>query len=270
MLAANVAAFPPCISILKSVGFVSESDGSALMLGRNKKVVNVAPLTVARDCIDKWIDKNRQEIAAASRRRRDDMERQRLAEEAAAASDDGEEHEENKEDVDPDAVSIKLRLEGKKKVHDLALRADDPLSLLLDRLPEKVEDDQEVQFTCVAKRLVVKSSDEVAMSKSLREHGLVPTASIVVKIGNGSGTESSSTLKERAAAQKSRKKGSHTMQSVGIYGKDDNAKGELVDGGGGVLYEQDVSDDEEETIDADQQSEGKGDEKGKQEASEED
>jgi hypothetical protein len=36
------------------------------------------------------------------------------------------------------------------------------------------------------------------------------------------------------------------MQSVGIYGKDDNAKGELIDGGGGTLYEHDVTDDEEE------------------------
>lgn len=246
MLAANVAAFPPCISILKSIGFVSESNGSALTLGKNRKVVNVAPFTVARDCINKWIDKNRQEITAAGRRLVDDIERKRLAEEAVAASNDGEEHEEKKEEVDPDAISIKLCLEGKKKVYNLALRAGDPLSLLLDRLPEKAEDDQEVQFTCVAKRLAIKSSDEVAMSKFLREHGLVPTASIIVKIGNGSGTESSSTLKERAAAQRSRKKGSHTMQSVGIYGKDDNSKGELFDGGCGVLYEQVVSNDEEE------------------------
>jgi hypothetical protein len=246
VLAANVAAFPPCISILKSIGFVSESNGSALTLGKNRKVVNVAPFTVARDCINKWIDKNRQEITAAGRRLVDDIERKRLAEEAVAASNDGEEHEEKKEEVDPDAISIKLCLEGKKKVYNLALRAGDPLSLLLDRLPEKAEDDQEVQFTCVAKRLAIKSSDEVAMSKFLREHGLVPTASIIVKIGNGSGTESSSTLKERAAAQRSRKKGSHTMQSVGIYGKDDNSKGELFDGGCGVLYEQVVSNDEEE------------------------
>jgi thioredoxin-like negative regulator of GroEL len=259
VLAAKVAAFSPCISILKSVGFVAESDGSAMMLGKNKKVVNVAPVTVARDCIDKWMDKNRQEIAAASRKRRDDIERQRLAEDAAAASDKEEEHQEE-EEVDPDAVLIKMRVEGKKKVSDLVLRADDPLSRILESLSEKADDDQEIQLTCVAKRLVVKSSDEVAMSNSLREHGLVPTASIVVKIGNGSGTESSSSLKDRAAAHKNRKKGSHTMQTVGIYGKDDNAKGELVDGGGGVMYEQDVSDDEEEPVEADQQSEGKDDE----------
>jgi thioredoxin-like negative regulator of GroEL len=259
VLAAKVAAFPPCLSILKSVGFVTESDGSAMILGKNKKVVNVAPVTVARDCIDKWIDQNRQKIAASSRKRRDDVERQRLAEEAAAASDN-EEKQEEEEEVDPDNVLIMMRMEGKKKVSKLALRADDPLSRILESLQEKVDDNQEIQLTCVAKRLIVKSSNTVAMKKSLREHGLVPTASIVVKIGNGSGTESASSIKDRAAAQKNRKKGSHTMQTVGIYGKDDNAKGELVDGGGGVLYEQDVSDDEEEPVEADQQSQGKDDE----------
>jgi len=36
------------------------------------------------------------------------------------------------------------------------------------------------------------------------------------------------------------------MQSVGIYSKDDDAKAELIDGGGGVWYEHDVTDDEEE------------------------
>jgi len=243
VLAAKVAAFPPCLSILKSVGFVMESDGSAMVLGKNKKVVNVAPLTVSRDCIDKWIDRNRQKIAAAARKRRDDLERQRLAEEAAEASDEEEEEEEEIE-VDPDAVSIKLRIEGKKKVHEFDFRADDPLSRIVDSLPVDVEG-EDVQLTCVAKRLVVKSSDATAMGKSLRDHGLVPAASIVVKIGDGSRSEGSD-LKERAAAQKSKKKGSHTMQSVGIYSKDDNAKSELIDGGGGVWYEHDVTDDEAE------------------------
>ena len=243
VLAAKVASFPPCISILKSVGFVMETDACAMVLGKNKKVVNVAPLTVSRDCIDKWIDRNRQQIAAAARKRRDDIERQRLAEEAAEASDEEEDEEEI--EVDPDAVSIKLRIEGKKKVHELDLRADDPLSLIIDSLPIDVEG-EDVQLTCAAKRLVVKSSDAASMGKSLRDHGLVPAASIVVKIGEGSQSGRNSSLKERAAAQKSKKKGSHTMQSVGIYGKDDNAKGELIDGGGGVWYEQDVTDDEAE------------------------
>lgn len=261
ILAAKVASFPSCLSILKSVGFAKESDASAMVLGKNKKVVNVAPLTVSRDCIDKWIDRNRQKIAAAERKRRDDEERQRLAEEAANASDE-EEDEEEEITVDPDAVSIKLRIEGKKKIHDLDMRADNPLSTIIDSLPVDTTEEEEIQITCVAKRLIVKSSDSNAMNKSLREHGLVPAASIVVKIGDGSKTDDSvGGLKERAAAKKSKKKGSHTMQSVGIYSKDDNAKGELIDGGGGVWYEHDVSDDEaqEESADVEEEKDGSDD-----------
>ena len=37
------------------------------------------------------------------------------------------------------------------------------------------------------------------------------------------------------------------MQSIGVYSTEDNAKGELIDGGGGTWYEHDVDDDEEET-----------------------
>ena len=70
----------------------------------------------------------------------------------------------------------------------------------------------------------------------------MPAASVVVKVGTGSTTDASS-LKERAA-KKALKRGSHTMHSIGVYAKDDNNKAELIDGGGGVWYEHDISDDE--------------------------
>jgi hypothetical protein len=94
---------------------------------------------------------------------------------------------------------------------------------------------------------VVKSSDKVAMTKSLEAHGLMPAASVVVKIGSPTvaAAANSTNLKERAAG-KNQKKGSHTMQSIGIYSKDDNNKAELIDGGGGVWYEHDISDVEDE------------------------
>merc|ERR1712224_552082 len=98
-----------------------------------------------------------------------------------------------------------------------------------------------------AKRLIVKSSDEITLSNSFKALGLSPSAALVIQLGDKKeGGPVASKLKERALAQKNLKKGSHTMQSIGVYAKDDNAKGELVDGGGGVLYEQDVTDDEEE------------------------
>ena len=244
VIAAKIAAFPPCISMLKYVGFVKEADGSAMTIGKGKKVVNVAPLTVARDAIDKWIDRNRHTLAAAARKRKDEKERARLAAEAALNPPE-EEDEDEEVEVDPDAVTLKVRLEGKKKVHELALHADDPLQAALDALPIEVDQDG-VQIVCASKKLVVKASDAGAMAKTLREHKLVPAASLVIKLGNVVEREASSSLKDRASAQKSKKKGSHTMQSVGIYAKDDNAKGELIDGGGGTLFEHDVTDSEDE------------------------
>lgn len=249
VVAARIAAHAPCMQILKSVGFSTEDGGGALVIGNGKKVVNVAPLLVTRDCIDKWIDRNRYEIAKAARQKRDEVERARLAEEGAFDEDEYDsEEEEEEEKIDPDACTIKLRIEGKKKVHELAMRADDTLSTVIDRLPGGVHEDGEVQITCTAKRLIVKSSNAEAMSTTLMDHGLLPASLLVVKtasanLGSSKGRPKSS-LAERAKARKGKKKGSHTMASIGIYSKDDNAKGELIDMGGGVWMEHDITDDE--------------------------
>ena len=89
------------------------------------------------------------------------------------------------------------------------------------------------------------------MGKTLRESKLTPAASVVIKIGSGVARDkSSSNLKERAAARKEKSKGEHTMQSIGIYSKDDNNKNELIDGGNGVWYEHASDDEEEEEVDA--------------------
>ena len=183
-------------------------------------------------------------MAAAARKRKDELDRARLQAEREAAGEDEQEEIEEEEEIDPTACTLKLRLDGKKKVHEVVLHEDDTLSAVLKALNVDSEE-EDVQITCVAKRLVVKSSDESAMKKTLREHRLMPSAAIVVKVGSGSQTETSS-LKERAAEKKNKKKGSHTMQSIGIYAKDDNNKAELIDGGGGVWYEHDVSEDEDE------------------------
>ena len=249
VIAAKVASQPPAVAILKSVGFGTE-DGSddVVVIGKGKKAVNVAPLLVARDCIDKWIDKNRYEIAKAARLKKDELERARLAAEVELEDEYDSEDDEEEEPVDPDACTIRLRIDGKKKVHDLAMRADDTLSGLVDKLPGGAPAEEEVvQITCTARRLIVKSSDTVTMNKTLRELKLMPSASVVVKIGS-SGADSASTtssLAERAKARQERKKGEHTMASIGIYSKDDNAKGELIDGGGGVWYEHDITSDDE-------------------------
>jgi len=254
VIATRIAAYPPAVSILKSAGFTNDegSPQNTLILDKGKKVVNVARLTVARDSIDKWIDTNVREIASAKRKRQDEIARNKLLEEAEEIEeDDDDADEEEKNKIDTNVCHLKLRLEGKNKIHDVVLKADDPLSSVINALPTTVQSDEEVQITCAARRLIVKSTDSEEMKKTLREHKLTPAASVVIKIGNkskSSNSEDKPSLKERAAARKSRTKGEHTMQSIGIYAKDDNAKGELIDGGGGVWYEHDVTDDEESGV----------------------
>ena len=275
VIAKNVGVFAPAVAILKSVGFINDvgSPKNSLVLGKGKKIVNVAPFVVARDTIDKWIDLNRRAIATAARKKQDELARAKLLEEAEEVDEEEEDIEEVAVKIDPDACALKVRLEGKNKVHDISLKADDPLSSIIDALPIELPEGEELQITCTARRLIVKSTDTDAMSKSIRHHRLAPAASLVVKVINSNKDtteeESTSSIKERAAARKSRKKGEHTMQSVGIYAKDDNAKGELIDGGGGVWYEHDVSDDEEEKPDESQEANDDAEDSESQETKEE-
>jgi len=244
-IAAKVTSFPATLAMMKSVGFATSADGNSMTLGKGKKLVNVAPLMVARDAIDKWIDQSRYEIAKAARKRKDEEDRARLEAEGHFEKDEEEEVEVDEKVVDLDSCQLKVRMEGKKKVHEMSFSADDPVKIILDQLPSKPSDEEEVQITCVAKRLVLKSTEEGSFTKSFRELGLSPSAAVVVSVGGSKPKEASTTKLAEKAALKKRKKGSHTMQSVGIYSKDDNAKAELIDGGGGVWYEHDVSDDEE-------------------------
>jgi len=248
VIAARIGAFEPALAILKSVGFKEDEDSptKTLVLGKGKKIVNIAPLNVARDAIDKWIDNNRRAIATALRKKQDEAARTKLLDEAEEVESDDEEEEEDVPQIDLNECELKFRIEGKNKLHDVTLSADDTLEAIIEALPVKVPDGVEITITCAARRLIVKSTDEEAMGKTLRESKLTPAASIVVKIGSGvDRTESTSSLKERAAARKEQSKGEHTMQSIGIYAKDDNAKGNLIDGGGGTWYEQDVTTDDE-------------------------
>ena len=138
-------------------------------------------------------------------------------------------------------------------MHDMHLRADDTLRSVIDSLPGNAAGGgEEVRVTCASRRLVALSSDDAVMSRTLRDLGLTPSASVVVRIGGGvaAGTEvapsaeegeaggGGSGLAERAAKRRERSaRGNreHTMQSVGIYSKDDNNKANLIDGGGGGL-----------------------------------
>jgi thiol-disulfide isomerase/thioredoxin len=246
----KVAQYQPCLAILKAIGFVPEGD-SMLVVAKGKKVVNIALFVVARDCIDKWIDKNRYQIAAAGRKRKDEIDRARLAAEAEEAAANQIEDEEDEDDDAEEVVEesnvclLRVRLDGKKKVHDVGMDADDTLSDLLGKMPYQVNDGEIVQLTCVAKRLVVKSTDTEVMSKTLAQLKLMPSASIVVKIGETADVVTKGSLAERAVSQKKKSTGSHSMHSIGLYSTKDGSKAEEFESGG-VVYEHDVTDIEDE------------------------
>jgi thioredoxin len=246
-----VTQYPAAVSILNSVGFKPQDSESEelLTLGRDKKVVNVAPLSIVQNTIDRWLSNHRSEVSAAERKRRDMEERARLHAEGAFDKTETEsDEEEEKNEVDTNVCRLNVRIEGKKKVHQLELHSDDPLEYVLTRLPIKdLRDDTEVKITCAAKRLVLTDRQAIA-SQSLRQLGLTPSSSIVVSVASKKDdeAEAKSILSTRAAKKTKKKTGSHTMHSIGVYAKDDNAKGELVESGGGAVYEQDVTDDEEE------------------------
>mmetsp|Transcript_26980 Transcript_26980/g.57808 ORF Transcript_26980/g.57808 Transcript_26980/m.57808 type:complete len:861 (+) Transcript_26980:33-2615(+) len=251
VIAAKIGQHRPCLAILKSIGFVNDGD-STLVIAKGKRIVNVAPFVVGRDCIDKWIDRNRYQIAAAGRKRKDEMGRIRLAAEAEEAAknpvDVEEEEEESEDEVDDNLCVLKLRLEGKKKVHDVEMDADDTLSTLLEKLPFPVDDGETVQLTCVAKRLIVKSTETDKISKTLSQLRLMPTASIVVKIGEGKKADAAKgSLAERAASKKKQATGTHSMHSIGLYAQDDGKKANTFESGG-VLYEHVLTDDEDEDM----------------------
>ncbi len=253
VIKAKISQHQPCLAILKAIGFVPEGD-SILVVAKGKAVVNVTPFVVARDCIDKWIDKNRYQIAAAGRKRKDEMDRARLAAAAAANQVDDEENIEDEdteeENVKSNTCIIRVRLDGKKKVREIEMNPDDTLSDLLGKTPFQVDDGEIVQLTCAAKRLVVKSTNTELMSKTLDQLKLMPTASIVIKIGETANADVSvkGSLAERVVSQKKKSSGSHSMHSIGLYAKDDGCKAEVFESGG-VIYEHDVTDHEDEQED---------------------
>ena len=248
VIAAKIGRHESCLSILKSIGFKPDGE-SALVVAKDKRVVNIAPFVVGRDCIDKWIDRNRYLIAKAARKRKDEDNLARLAaeaEEAARNQPEVEEESEEEEEEDDSLCTIKVRVEGERKTHEVELDRDDTLSTLLDTLPFEVDEGETVQFTCAARRLVVKSTDADQMSQSLLDLKLAPSASIVVKVGEGPAQSSSKgSMAERAAARKKKTSGSHSMHSIGLYSQNDGSKAETFESGG-VLYDHDVSDDEAE------------------------
>jgi hypothetical protein len=138
----------------------------------------------------KWIERTRSEVAKAARKRKDE-EHHKLLQEEEARNPKPKEVEEEVLEVDPNLCTLNVCLEGKEKVHELALHTDDDtLRTVLERMPKlpKSEDaDSGVfQVTCVTKRLFVKSTDKATMNISLRELKLTPAAALVIASSSSS------------------------------------------------------------------------------------
>ncbi len=230
--------------LLPTLGF--ENDGDGKMLYPSK---NIGPLMVCQSSIDKWLSIHRREMAAAARKRRDEEARAQLEVEEEVY----DEYDEDEEEEEDGMVQIRLRIQGKKKVHELNVPSDImSLSNLIAPFL-KGSENKEYTIVCPSKKISISSSDTESLSQPLQDGPLISSSSktalsLVLQFVTPKKEEAEtikSTLQERAAARRSKRKGSHTMQSVGIYAKDDNAKGELIDGGGGVWYEHDVTSDDE-------------------------
>lgn len=164
--------------------------------------------------------------------------------------------------VDPNIAKLKVRFQGFKKVYSLEFEKSDMLQSILGELKEIERFDgdlSDVQITCAAKRIIFSCTPENC-EKSLDELGLYPVVSIVIQLPSDQSMttkeKSTTTLADRAKINREKKKGSHTMQSTGIYSTNDGAKGELIDGGSGVLWEHDITDDEEEEAEVDNSAKG--------------
>jgi thiol-disulfide isomerase/thioredoxin len=272
IFAEKVTPFPSAIKILEIIGFhsyiddpvQSVSDGNDekmyLLFGQSQQeVINTVPLAIGRDSISKWLEKHRGSgIAPYTSLKRIQETTNEISSLTTLSQHEEPDLRQRQVSTGSTATTtstttlVKYRFEGKNKVHEAHVNVHTSLKDFIHRyclddaaLSYKLDD---VQITCISKRLIIKLSDHNgSMDKSFHDHGLYPSAQLVVKLVSVEDTKKSSNnnhnLKERATKRK-KKRGSHTMQSVGIYAKDDNNKAELIDGGGGVWYEHDVSDDE--------------------------
>ena len=178
------------------------------------------------------------------RKKRDEGERERVRiqleeeEKERILEEEAEEAERSLEKARlKDFAVVKYRRSGKKKVTTLEVPKTSTLSDLISSIGGLPPSHS---LVCTNLRKTFTPND---MSSTLESLGMCPGCNVVIT-PPPSPSDGSESLSSRELKKK--KKGSHTMQSVGIYSKDDNAKGELIDGGGGTVYEQEVTSDEEE------------------------
>jgi len=236
--------------LLPILGFTPSSTDTDKFVYKSK---NLAPLMICQSSLDKWISIHSRQLAMDERKRIDQLALSQLE---ITEEEYDDEYDDEEEEEDDGFVQIRLRIQGKQKVHELKLSSQD--TTLTELVQPYLEQDQKEEFhiVCPSKKVSISSTDTETMSSTLQQCSFIgPMTSLVLQFSSSNKSEDTTQddkhkLQQRAAARRSKQTGYHTMQSVGIYSKDDNVKGELIDGGGGVWYEQDVTtDDEAETQD---------------------
>jgi len=266
--------------ILLLSGFQQQYNNDGEVLQLSPELKNIAPIKIITSTLKAYIHKKGIYIKNEERKQKDDADKLELdLIDDEYDTDDEEEEGEKERNDDPNLCSIRLRIQqqqSKKKPITIEYQLDPDkttlssiIPMILSAINQNNDDPPEIRFVCTSKKLLLSSTNPSHVSKiqekSLRDLGFMPSISLVANIIPSGDTisnkEETDTTKTKAEMLKARRNkqstkrnkgsGSHTMQSIGIYSKDDNAKSELIDGGGGVWYEHDVSDDDDENKDDD-------------------
>ena len=223
--------------------------------------VNVAPLSIITDCVDKFVKVQRTKFLNERRAGEDDKAKEgiqkmldeeektkaeiRAKAEAEKQAELLKEAEKRKAEAEKmkqleidGQVRLKWRLSDKKKTHVSEFSEDDPIQALFVQVLNHTEGDEETTFTltCAAKKIVLNSSS-VESETTFADVGLVGSCSVVIAQDGGIERASSGEINEegRAMARQRRKSkrrgnGPATLHSIGVYSKNDNKKNVYSDG----------------------------------------
>ncbi|GMI36255.1 hypothetical protein TrCOL_g11467 [Triparma columacea] len=261
-------AVPSLKGIVKVAGFKKTSGGYRM----EGSVPDVARCACVAEACRGWCRQAELKVSEGIRKEREKREveeAKRIAEGERVGRE--REEEERKEERERERermegkCKVKWRREGKKKISSTVVDETGTLTEFLE------------EIECKDARAVVSAGKGVTVGegefgRTWRDVGLTGNVNVVVRVGGGEeeegGGEGKSKLAERAKMNK-KKRGSHTMQSSGIYGRDDGRKGNLVDGGGGTVYEVTDEDEVEEDIGEGREEGGEEEEEGGEEEEEE-